>query len=662
MDSRITRGVLAGLLAAIPLLLLGCSGNSANGSSSSPSSQTGQVSTMVSDDPANDWAEIGVKVLSIALKPQGGGTPVVVYNPNPAAMINLIELDQIAEILNSVSVTPGTYTAATLTLGANPGDVALVASSEPDPGFAGTPGEIVPSSQIQIQGATGSAGSLTVPLNVRFVSPVTVTANQNSQIDFDFDLSHPAFIVAHPPIGGGMTLWAVNFTPALRHRPIFDVTRLLLRDLYGSFVSVNSTNNVDTSITVTRVFPVEPPVNPEQDVSSSHNLTILADASNGTLFYDMDASTTSTIMNFNSVASSLTGKFLRIAARYQSDGSLVAVRIWASSSFNTVWVSPEGHVRHVLISASELVVDNEAGQPITVAVNGNTQFFFRAPSNPQVDAKPICTGVACLNDLVRGFKVHLTVNPLLTPPAALTVDIEIARFEGSISSPNSANFTYTRVFSSPTSPDNYTKQMIYISNATPNGHDPLNGVKITGFKWWNFAFPTLVDSNATAGDNPIPDFIAATGGSATFGGSVGPVPVFGASFATWNDPANPAGWAAPWTILEPAPVPLASVVTGWVTNGSTTGGIFTIAAAGGTNHITVDASIASGSATLVYQVDRTNGIVTISPVDLTTQAGLNTVQANLTTSTLVKAFGVPQTDGSIKAYVFFYFTGTKPMS
>ena len=659
MNSR-TTGVLVALLATIPLLLFGCSGNSTSSSNTPSSSSSGQMSTMISDAPTNDWAEIGVKVLSIALKPQGGGAPVSVYNPNPAAMINLIELDQLAEILNSVSVPPGTYTSATLTLGANPGDVALTASSEPDPGFAGTPGEIVPSTQIQILGATGSAGSLTVPLNVTFVSPVTVTASQNSQIDFDFDLSNPAFIVAHPPVGGGMTLWAVNFNPAVRHHPIFDVTRLVLRHLYGSFVSANSVNNVDTSITITRVFPVEPPVNPEQAVSSTQNLTILADATNGTLFYDMDAGTASTILNFNNVAANLKGKFVRIAARYQSDGSLVAVRLWASSSFNTIWVSPEGHVRHVLMSSSALVVDNEDGQPVTVDITGNTQFFFRTPSNPQVDAKPICTGVACLNDLVRGFKVHVTADPLQSPLVAQTVDIEIARFEGAISSPNSANFTYTRDFA--TIADNYTKQMIYISNATANGHDPLSGTKITGFKWWNLAFPTLVDSNATLNDNPIPDFIAATGGSATFGGSAGPVPVFGATFATWNDPANPAGWAAPWSILEPTPVTLASVATGWVTNGANTGGSFTIAATGGTNHLTVDASIVSGSAALVYQVDRRNGIITISPVDLTTQAGLNTVQTNLTTGTLVKVFGVPQKDGSIKAYVFFYFTGTMPMS
>jgi len=65
---------------------------------------------------------------------------------------------------------------------------------------------------------------------------------------------------------------------------------------------------------------------------------------------------------------------------------------------------------------------------------------------------------------------------------------------------------------------------------------------------------------------------------------------------------------------------------------------------------------------LVYQVDRTNGIITISPVDLTTPAGQNTVQSNLNLGTLVKVFGVPQLNGSIKAYVFFYFTGTAPAS
>ena len=643
-------GVLLALIAALPLLLWGCSGNSS--SSSNSGGQNGQVSMMVSDDPMNDWAEIGVQVLSISLTPQGGGTPVVVYSaPTPVNMINLVELDQLADILDSVSVPAGTYTGATVTLGANPGDVALTASSNPDVGFAGTAGEIVPSSQIQIQGATGSAGSLTVPLKVTFVSPVTVTANQNSGIDFEFDLSHPAFIVAHAPLGGGQTLWVVNFKPAFRHHPVLDITRLVLRHLYGSFVSVSSDN---TSITVNRVFPVEPPTNPETDVASSRNLTILADNANGTLFYDMDAHAHSTIRDFSSVASDLSGKFLRIAARFQVDGSLVAVRIWVSSSFNTVWLSPEGHVRHVLTSSSSLVVDNEDGVPVTVTVDGNTQFFFRAPANASADANPICTGTACLNSLpiVRGFKVHITCDdPLQVPLVAQTVDIEIARFDGMVSSPSMANFTYIRNFRDTT--DDYTQTLPYISNSTPNGHDPQSGKPIMGFKWWNFAFPTIVDSDVTS-SNPIGEFVSATGGSVNFGGNIGVMPAFGASYATWNDP----GWAAPWALLSPSPVPLANVATGWVTNGNIGDFTITVTLNGVTsNAVTVDASLVPGSATLAYQVDRHNGIVTISPVDLATPNGQNIVQSNLTAGTPVKVFGVPQSNGTIKAYVFFYFTG-----
>ena len=658
MNSRLTR-VLMGFVAALAIMISGCGSdsNSSNSSNGSSGSQTGQMAMMVSDDPLNDWAEIGVKVLSISLTPQGGGTPVVVYTaPSPVNMINLVELDQLADILDSVSVPAGTYTGATVTLGANPGDVALTASSDPDTGFAGTPGEIVPTSQIQIVGATGTAGSLTVPLNVTFVSPVTVTANQDGGIDFEFNLSHPAFIVAHSPVGGGQTLWAVNFSPALRHHPIFDITRLVLRHLYGSFVSVSSDN---TSITVNRVFPVEPPTNPETDVPSSRNLTILADKANGTLFYDMDAHTHSTIMNFSSVSGDLNNKFLRIAARFQADGSLVAVRIWVSSSFNTVWLSPEGHVRHVL--SSSLVVDNEDGVPVTVNVDGNTQFFFRAPAKPSADAAPFCTGVTCLSDLVRGFKVHVTADPLQNPLLAQTVDIEIARFDGVISSPGMASFVYTRKFVDAT--DDYTETMPYISSGTPNGNDPQSGKPITGFKWWNFAFPTLQDNNTIQNDNPVPDFISATGGAVNFGGSVEhrcPSSAQPMPSGTIRRPIRRAGphhgpcWRRRRLLL-------AKVATGWVQNNNSDS--FTITVTGGTNQVTVDASAVPGSATLVYQVDRTNGIITISPVDLTTPAGQNTVQTNLTVNTPVKVFGVPQSNGTIKAYVFFYFTGnTMPAS
>jgi len=77
---------------------------------------------LLSDASSEDWATIGVKVLSIALVPQGGGSNVTVYTaPSTVPMVNLAELDQIAEILGNATVPAGTYTGAVLTVSANAG-------------------------------------------------------------------------------------------------------------------------------------------------------------------------------------------------------------------------------------------------------------------------------------------------------------------------------------------------------------------------------------------------------------------------------------------------------------------------------------------------------------------------------------------------------------
>jgi len=655
MNSKRSYSLLA-LIAIVTLMLAGCShgGSSLAGGSGAGN---GTVNMMISDAPVNDWAAIDVTVLSIALNPQGGGAPVNVYTaPNPAPLVNLVELDELAEILGNASVPPGTYTSATLTLGANPGDVKLMASEDPDPGFAGMAGASVPQGQIQIQGASGSVGSRTVPLNVNFVSPFVVTGNQNNGLDLEFDLSHPAFLVAHVPPALGTVEWAVNFNGPVRHHPIRDMRRLLLRDLYGNVSSVSSD---DTSIIITKDFPAEPPSNPETAAPSSTSLAILADPANGTIFYDLDAKTHTTIFNFTAQATLLVGKFVRVAARYQVDGTLVAVRIWASSSFNTLWVNPEGHVLHVDTTANTLTVDNEIGGHVRLnVVDGAnpTQFFFQTPANGQTDANAIGSGTAFLNNVKRGFKVHVkVVDPLASPLVADTVDIEVARFDGAITNSNTIGFDYTRIFNTPA--DSYTNfPVYYIASATANGNDPLTGNPITGFKYWNFAFPTLV----TSGANAISNFVNATNGlSVNFGGSVGPLPVYGVSYAVWNDPAKTNNWDVPSAVLVPTPVPLGSVATAY----SSSTGNFTMTVANGTNPITVDVNKTSGSAALVYRVDRNGGIVTISPVDITTGGGLNTFQTSMVGGTPIKIAGVPLASGHLQAYVIFYFTGnTLPAS
>jgi hypothetical protein len=596
---------------------------------------------MISDASSDDWATIGVKLLSIALVPQGGGSAVTVWTaPSPAPYVNLEQLDQLGEILGNVSVPVGTYTGAVLTISANPGDLLLTVAANPQSGFPVAAGTSIASNQIYIQGMQGSSGNVTVPVKVTFDSPLTVSTSQNNALDLEFDLAHPAFIVGHtPPLAGGATLWAVNFNGPVHHHPARDITRLVLRHTYGTVKAVASDGK---SLTITKDFPVLPVTNPETPIASSLSLQIFADATNGTILYDLDAKTRTVVKDFTGEAMSLPNKFVRIAARYQVDGTLVAVRVWASSRFSDVWLSPEGHVLHVDTTTDVVTVADESGAGVPVTVDANTEFFFGA------DTTPIATGTAFLasRNLVRGFKVHVSpADAHATPLVAQSIDIETATYSGRISGANTTGFTYTRQFAR--AADDYSLMLDYVSGATANT-DP-SGNSVMGFLWWDFTFPTL----ATEGSSAVAAFVTATNGGVNFGGTVGALTAWGASAATWADAANPTGWSLRNAVLVPTPVPLGAVTTAFAGNS------FAMAVLGGTMPATVDVSTAAQSATLVYQVDRSNGIITISPIDVTTSSGLAAITAGLVAGTPVKVFGVPQA-GSLKAFVLVYFTGMLP--
>jgi hypothetical protein len=267
-----------------------------------------------------------------------------------------------------------------------------------------------------------------------------------------------------------------------------------------------------------------------------------------------------------------------------------------------------------------------------------------------------------LTNLERGFKVHASVvDPLAVPLVADTVNVEIARYDGTISIPGASttDFTYTRNFS--TAKDDYVVTLPYISPSTANGKDPISGNSITGFKWWNFTFPTIVDSDASGGTDAtaISDFVKATNGTTvSFGGTAPPVVAAGESYAVWGDPSAPTGWSVPWTVLDPTQIQLGTAKTSFVyTSGSPTGS-FTMVVPLGPTPVTINMSTVSGSGTLVYQVARSGGIVTVTPEDITTTAGQNAVAATLLANTPVNVYGIPQSDGTIKAYVVLYYTGT----
>jgi hypothetical protein len=644
LTSALVTGLTGGLAAC---------GGGGESSSNTPPPTMATMSVTVSDASADDWACVGVRVLSIALMPAGGGSPVTVWNaPTPAPYVNLEQLDQLGEILGNVSVPAGTYSGAMLTIAANPGDVMLTVAANPQSGFPLPGGTDVPPEAIQIQGARGSAGSLTVAVNIKFDSALTVSTSTSNALDLEFDLAHPAFIVGHtPPAAAGATLWAVNFNGPVRRLAVPDITRLVLRHTYGTVTGVSS-----GALTITKDFAAYPATNPETAIASALSLAIDADAANGTIVYDLDAATRTVVKSFDN-ESSLNGKFVRVAARYQENGSLVAVRVWASSQFSKVWLSPEGHVLHVDTASDVITVANEDGRGVPVTVNAGTQFFFRTPANALADATPIATGTGFLTtqQLVRGFKVHVSaVDPLAVPMVADTIDIETAAYGGHISNASGTAFTYTSQYLA--AGDNYSVSLGYIAATLANGFDD-NGNPISGFKWWDFTFPTTV----TFGSGATSSFAAAAEGAVDFGGTIGALPAWGESLATWGDGAsNASGWYVRDAVLVPTPLPLGSVSTAFSANS------FAVSVPGGTLPVTVDVSTTTGSATLVYQIDRANGLVTVSPIDITSSSGFAAITAGLTTGAPVKVFGVPQapmapaTAGTLKAYVIVYYSGTMP--
>ena len=663
----ITPLTFGGATAAL-FLTIGCGSYGPNGGNPiQTSQQTGTVSAIISDSPTEDWATIGVKVLSISLIPQGGGTPVPVYTaPSTPPMINLVQLDQLGEILgNNATIPAGTYSAVNLTLGANNDgtncDVELVASGDPENGFDVPPGTTVPCGQIMIAGAQGSAPNVTVPLKLTLDSPLTVTSKSNNALDLEFDLKHPALIVEHDPVGATSPTWVVNFNGPVHHRPHPDLSKLLLRHTYGQVASVKSDN---TSITINRAFPVHPVTSPETaTVDASNSVTILADATNGTLFLDLDNSNSpSTIMNFSSVASELPNLYVRIAARYQVDGTLVATRILASSSFDKIWRNPEGHVLHVNTANNVMWVTTEDGGAKRLAIGPNTTFLFGSSNTVIGTGTAFFDGTTPggLPNVARGFKVTVTVDPLstTTPPVALSVDIDGAHYDGTITSPTSTQFDYTRDFDMADGrggKDDYTGSIDYASGTEID----QQGNSVTGFYWWNFEFPTLEDTGA----NAVPDFEKAAGGLANFGGVVGSLRTVGESSATWNDSAAANTWSALNTVLTPVGAPVGAISSAFSAGSNSFA--FTVplpknppANTPAPMPVAVDMGIVSGSATLVYQIDRQGGVITITPQDISNASTLTTVGQNLSVGTPVKVFGVPQADGSIKAYVLFYYTHT----
>jgi hypothetical protein len=94
MQRNMLRSALYGaLLIGLTATLAACGGGGSGSATLTPTPMSGTMPLTISDASSDDWATIGVKLLSIALVPQGGGSAVTVWTaPTPAPYVNLEQL------------------------------------------------------------------------------------------------------------------------------------------------------------------------------------------------------------------------------------------------------------------------------------------------------------------------------------------------------------------------------------------------------------------------------------------------------------------------------------------------------------------------------------------------------------------------------------------
>lgn len=535
--NRFRFGTATAFAVASITLFTACGGS---GSSDTAKAATGQVDFFVSDAPSDAWSAVNVVVRKVALVPQGGGAPVVAYDQTSASSpvsLNLVHLDDLADLLTSASVPAGTYVKVLVQI--DPASVSLTDNQTPSHTYD------VAGGNVKVVGLPGFLVDLSAPL--------VVVEGQSTQVNLDFDLGHPLFILDRPGMGpGGSDLYLVNFERCVRHRPIPSLAGFLLRHLRGQVTAASA-----TSITV--------------DTEHKGSRSIDVDATNGSRFFDLDQSPVAPVTSTSVPASLTSGKFVRVSARFQGSGKLTAVRVWYSADRSKLHrFSPEGHVVAVDTVANTMkVLWNPAGPgtPLaltTVNVDGGTNFFFHG------GATAIGTGTAFLANMAPGFKVQMTVNdPAAASLTAANVDIERAHYEGTLAlSGGNAGLTFTN--------PRYSKSADFAAS---------------GFTWWNFTYPTLANTGSSGLVTVLSGLPANT--------------ARGASGLAWN--AGASAWNAQNAILLPI------IQRGQITGGLS-GSTFTFTPTGGSVE-SVDLSSTLGSATLVYQVSNQGGIITITPLD-----------------------------------------------
>lgn len=568
----------AALLASATVLagVLAC-GGSTSGTGMSDAT-TGSISLVVTDAPSDAWSEVGVVIRKAVLVPAGStaANGVTIFDGTTAgAALNLVDLDGLSELLSSAQIPAGTYNRLVLQVDGDPADVTLVPSDGS--------GQI-PASDLIVRGADPATKLAT--LTVDLSTPVVVSSGQPTSVQVDFDLLNPLFIVAHPL--GSTTLYMVDLQirQTIQNAASAALSAINLRIAHGQ---------ADQVATDAKSFRIKTIYGAEK--------TFTIDGAAGAAFYNLDASPVSPVRSTTVPSTLAPALYTGVAARLQSDGTLVATQVWYSATASKILLAlPEGHVNKVDTANNAIWVFQQDGSILPFTVDANTQYFF------QNGTTAIGSGETFLANLARGFKVQVAVaDPAATQKIATSITIQRGNFEGSLLAADASGFTYQRNEVTP-----------------PETHSVGYG---SGFTWWDFAHPSKRSTDLSA--------FALQAAPAS-----GPASA-GISTLDWSG----SGWVAKDAVFVPSRL---SNDPQTITKGYDQGSlILSYTPSGGPApvNLRVNLGTVGNGLTVVTEYSRSGNVLSIVP--LLTQAQWS---AKLAAGAKVYVFGLPKGDGSLNAY------------
>ena len=528
-NSRGLKGASAAL--TLMAILVGCGKGSvatspaATPSSSSgtttPASLAGTVNLAVTDAPSDNWAQVSVVLESASLLTQGSqaATPIWTASSTSPTVVNLVDLNNVATLLGSVSVPAGTYTTLQLVINPDPSTMTLVDDN----------GNTIPAANITVKGSGA--------INVSLAPVLVVTGGAASTLQADFNLADPLSI-SEVTLGGQQQ---VTLDLQVTHKP----------------VPANP-----AGLPFTRKLG-------QVTATAAQGFT-LTDSANNTFTYEVDASTIyadADTRGAGAFSGLSKGVHALVASNLNADGSFYARRVWYAASAATLpaW-TPEGLVRRVDASNNDFVLftaanaaatsNGPAWAPQTVAVDANTVWTYNT-------TVAMGTGTSFLADIWRGCRVDVVLNAAGT--TATSVNVESAHDQGFIGSASNSSVTLgIPANAPPNAPAN--------GAATAPAPPPLppgvsNGPADLAPRTYTLApttFDWIYDGLPAGADTSAADLVTLVNA-----GQAAMLPVTGSVDLTW-DPSSSA-WQVTRLVLEPEPLHTSVITTAYVDGGSGSG-------------------------------------------------------------------------------------------